>query len=368
VVAGGALCARPLSVRYVDYASWQHHQVVAGAFRRQLDALARQLACPPERLDVLPRRARSGAPEAGARLPAIPTSKAELKRVGQPAGATVFMTLLAAYMIVLRAHTGREDVFVGVPMANRIRVGLDEVVGPFANTAVVRADITRQETFAAAMQATRAAMLMAYAHQEIPLELLAAPIDVLFGDVGTGDPTTRFTDLEASWLHLGEGAPASRLGLEVNTTQDIVEGSFFYGTRSIGRAEVEQLASHYAATLDAVMADPTMRVDDLMARIPKYSRRPWMDTPLRASNPGVDALPDDRIVRQLSQIWARALGVPEVGLDEDFFDLGGESLAALRLLSDVECTFGRRLPLATLLEAATITEMAARLRDEGRRR
>jgi amino acid adenylation domain-containing protein len=74
--------------------------------------------------------------------------------------------------------------------------------------------------------------------------------------------------------------------------------------------------------------------------------------------------PRDAIEQMLSQIWAKVLNVKRIGLHDNFFDLGGHSLLAVRIVADVEKMFGTRLPLATLLQAPTIAELAEILRKE----
>ena len=82
----------------------------------------------------------------------------------------------------------------------------------------------------------------------------------------------------------------------------------------------------------------------------------------RAGDDGPSGAPADPIERQLADIWAQVLGVPSVGVRDNFFDLGGHSLLGVRLFVEIESAFGRRLPLATLFTAPTIAELAARLR------
>jgi amino acid adenylation domain-containing protein len=76
------------------------------------------------------------------------------------------------------------------------------------------------------------------------------------------------------------------------------------------------------------------------------------------------AAPRDAIEQMLSHIWAKVLGVKRIGLHDNFFDLGGHSLLAVRIMAEVEKLFGTRLPLATLLQAPTVAELAEILRKK----
>ncbi|MEO8429878.1 MAG: amino acid adenylation domain-containing protein [Acidobacteriota bacterium] len=77
------------------------------------------------------------------------------------------------------------------------------------------------------------------------------------------------------------------------------------------------------------------------------------------------ALPRDTLELVLLKIWEEVLGIPSIGATDDFFALGGHSLLAVRLFSEIEKTFGRNLPLATLFQAPTVQQLAARLREDG---
>jgi thioesterase domain-containing protein/acyl carrier protein len=76
------------------------------------------------------------------------------------------------------------------------------------------------------------------------------------------------------------------------------------------------------------------------------------------------SIPEDETTRQLARIWQELLGVETVGLDQNYFDLGGDSALAVHLFAQIEKVFGIKLPLATLFEAPTIEELARILRSE----
>jgi thioesterase domain-containing protein/acyl carrier protein len=75
--------------------------------------------------------------------------------------------------------------------------------------------------------------------------------------------------------------------------------------------------------------------------------------------------PRDELEVRMTKIWERILGIHPVGLKDNFFDLGGHSLLAVSLFTEIEKTFGKHLPLATLFQAPTIEQLAYVLRDEG---
>ncbi len=111
-----------------------------------------------------------------------------------------------------------------------------------------------------------------------------------------------------------------------------------------------------AALLDAFLHDPEQVVADVELDLPETAVVPLPDRP-----PQVE--PRDMLEFQLRQMWQALLGVPEIGVRDDFFDLGGSSLQAMRLVSQVEALTGRYVPMSLLLEAPTIAQLAALLRE-----
>src|SRR4029079_7760678 len=87
-------------------------------------------------------------------------------------GATLFMTLLAAFQALLARYSGQEDIVVGTPIAGRTRVEVEGLIGLFVNTLVLRTDLSGQPSFGELVRRVRAVTLGAYAHQDLPFELL----------------------------------------------------------------------------------------------------------------------------------------------------------------------------------------------------
>src|SRR5204863_8963706 len=87
-------------------------------------------------------------------------------------GATLFMTLLAAYEVLLYRYSGQEDVIVGIPVDHRSQQELEQLIGPFINSIVLRGDMSGSPTFRELLGRTRRRLLDAIEHQELPFERL----------------------------------------------------------------------------------------------------------------------------------------------------------------------------------------------------
>ncbi|HEV7509115.1 MAG TPA: amino acid adenylation domain-containing protein [Thermoanaerobaculia bacterium] len=169
----------PLPVQYADFVLWQRASLRGAELATQLAFWRGALAGAPAVLDLpsdRPRPARASG-RGGVAASALSAERAEaLRAVGRQAGATPFMTFLAAFYALLHRLTGEADLVVGTPVANRRRPELEGLIGFFANTLALRAHIpglpAGEPTFAGLLAVVREAALSAYAHQDLPFERL----------------------------------------------------------------------------------------------------------------------------------------------------------------------------------------------------
>ncbi|MEP0870626.1 amino acid adenylation domain-containing protein [Trichocoleus desertorum AS-A10] len=163
-----------LPIQYADFAHWQREWL-------QGDILASQLAYWRQQLREVPvlslptDRPRPKLPTYRGALHQVelPQSLAEaLNALSQNAGTTLFMTLLAAFQTLLYRYTGQTDIAIGSPIANRNRSELESLIGFFANSLVLRGDLSGNPTFVELLERSRQMTLAAYAHQDVPFEKL----------------------------------------------------------------------------------------------------------------------------------------------------------------------------------------------------
>jgi amino acid adenylation domain-containing protein/non-ribosomal peptide synthase protein (TIGR01720 family) len=172
-----ALPAPPL--QYADYALWQRELMATGKlasqlayWRRQLGGELPVLALPVDR----PRRQAAAGRGGWLSLSFSPELSARIARLSRRAGATPFMTLLAAWKCLLHRLSGQDDLMVGVPIAGRNYVEIEGTLGYFVNALVLRTDLGGNPPFAALLSQVREAALAAYAHQDLPFEHLVAEL------------------------------------------------------------------------------------------------------------------------------------------------------------------------------------------------
>jgi hypothetical protein len=175
-IEGQAFMERPLAelpVQYADFAEWQREWLTKGNLERQLQYWKQQLGgefpvleLPADRVRP-PRQSFRGAVR---RFALSEELSAAIKSLGRQEGATLFMTLLAAFQSLLHRYTNQTDILVGTGIANRNRAEIESLIGFFVNTLVLRTDFGGRPTFRELLRRVRDLTLEAYAHQDLPFE------------------------------------------------------------------------------------------------------------------------------------------------------------------------------------------------------
>jgi amino acid adenylation domain-containing protein len=164
-----------LVVQYVDYSVWQREWLATGVLERQMQYWRTSLEGAPPVVLFPPDRARASAADARGRRSklVLPADMVErLQAFGRAHDATLFMTMLSAFMLLLSRYSGLEDVVVGSASANRSRAEVSELIGFFVNNLVLRAKAEGDITFLDLLQRVRESTLGAYENQDVPFDHL----------------------------------------------------------------------------------------------------------------------------------------------------------------------------------------------------
>ena len=264
------------ALQYADYALWQRAHL-AGALEGQLAYWAETMAGAPELLELpwdRPRPPVQGhrGDRVGISLPA--ELLAGLRALGRAEGATLFMTLLAAFDVLLSRWSGQTDVVVGTSIAGRTRAELEGMVGLFFNTLVLRTNVSGDPSFRELVGRVREATLGAYDHQDLPFERLVEALQpartlrytplfqVLFELNGApaGGPPPTVEGLALRPEAAEAGTAKYDLTLALVDGPDAVAGVLEYDTGLFDHATAERLAGAYTVLLHAVAADPSRPV------------------------------------------------------------------------------------------------------------
>jgi amino acid adenylation domain-containing protein len=164
-----------LPLQYADYAVWQRRQLQSDKTGRQLAYWKQRLAGTPAVLELPTERPRAAASTGRAARATLALPKrltADLRELSRREGSTLFMTLLAAFKLLLARYSGQNDIVVGTPIAGRSHTELEGLIGCFLNTLVLRTDLSGEPTFKELLARVRETALGAYANQELPFERL----------------------------------------------------------------------------------------------------------------------------------------------------------------------------------------------------
>ncbi|HEX8272375.1 MAG TPA: non-ribosomal peptide synthase/polyketide synthase [Longimicrobiaceae bacterium] len=299
----------PLPVQYADFAVWQREQLRGDALERQLAYWRERLADAPALLELPTDRPRPAAPShEGAQEPVeLPRELVErLRALGRGEGATLYMTLLAAFQLLLSKYSGSEDVVVGSPIAGRTRGEVEELIGFFVNTLVLRTDLSGDPELREVLRRVREATLGAYEHQDVPFERLVEELtperslahsplfQVLFALQTAGERSPGLPGVEMEPLDTGEAAAKFDLSLVLWEHDGGIAGALMYRSELWEPGTVRRMLDRFRAVLDALAADPGRRLSAL--ELADAAERRLL---VERSRSGDAPVPVDRCVHEL---------------------------------------------------------------------
>ncbi|HEX2211054.1 MAG TPA: condensation domain-containing protein, partial [Longimicrobium sp.] len=264
-----------LAVQYADFAVWQRERLQGETLERELGWWRERLADAPALLELPTDRPRPAVQShRGARVPiAIPPALAErLRAVGQGDDATLYMVLLGAFQLLLAKYAGSGDVVVGTPVAGRTRREVEELIGFFINTLVLRTDLSGDPTFREVLRRVRETTLGAFEHQQVPFEKLVdelqpgrslshAPLFQVMFSLQNAEPRAAgLAGLRIDQVKADLEATKFDLTLALVEGAKGVEGALIYSTDLFDAATVERMAAHLSRVLEQVAADPELRL------------------------------------------------------------------------------------------------------------
>jgi amino acid adenylation domain-containing protein/FkbM family methyltransferase len=273
--SGGESPLQELPIQYADYAVWQRGWLTGEVLEEQLGYWRRQLEGAPPLLELptdFPRPAIQTY-EGGALRRRIPDPLvARLRELSHRQGATLYMTLLATFKVLLSRYSGEQDICVGTPIANRNRAAIEGLIGFFVNTLTLRTQVRGEESFLDLLGRVREVALGAYAHQDVPFEKLVEELHPtrdlshapLFQVMLVLQNAPR-EELVLPGLRL-EAVEVERATEKFDLTLGLAEGpegleaTWTYNTQLFEEATVAQMASHFERLLESVADDPSEQV------------------------------------------------------------------------------------------------------------
>jgi amino acid adenylation domain-containing protein/FkbM family methyltransferase len=266
-----------LPVQYADFAIWQRNWLQGEALDRQLSYWSEQLR-DAATLELPTDRSRTATPthKGGEHSFGLAPAVSEaLKQLSRREGATLFMTVLAAFQALLARCNGQSDIVVGTDIANRNREEIEPLIGFFVNQLVLRTEVNADESFSKLLNRVREVCLGAYAHQDVPFEKLVEELQPqrdlsrspLF-QVKLGLQTAVGSKLELPGLTLsglGDETAMARfdLLLSLTDTERGLTGSWVYSTDLFDDVTIARMSTQFVRVLEAVTANSELTVAEL---------------------------------------------------------------------------------------------------------
>ncbi|MEV4377924.1 amino acid adenylation domain-containing protein [Streptosporangium sp. NPDC049644] len=382
-----------LTARYADLTAWSSGRLRSVA-EEQLVFWGGRLARLPDSLELPYDRPRSPArSHRGTKLrrPLPAGLVPALESVGVEARASLFMVMFAAFQVLLRRYTGRQDIVVGVPVAGRDHPEAERLVGFFTNTLPLRVDLPGDPLFADLLREVRRTALDASANADVPFERIVESL-------GLGGGAVHNPLLQVVFVMQQEVPAAHAAGIRVAMNGEIDNGcakfdlltsvdfppdgpvlTVEYSTDLFDAETMELFLAHYEEVLRGVAEDPLRRISELPPAGTEQLRGPRAEPadacphtavefegahPAPVPGSEVFVAPATALEKVIAMSWGEILGAEEVGLHDDFFTLGGHSLLATRAASALREALGVDVPLKVLFEGPTVAALARTLLDE----
>ncbi len=362
-----------LPIQYADYAVWQRERMEIGELQGHLAYWKSKLGDRPPALELpsdylRPALYSSRGAKFQSSLPAALVTA--LKDLGLRQNATLSMVLLSAYLTLLFRYTAQPDAVIGMPVAGRTLLEMESLIGLFINPLVLRCNLAGQPTFLELLARIRQVVLDAVIHQEIPLEKLVAEINpprdpsrtpffqVVFNYKNIPDRSVQFPGLEIAPYDLDLGVAPYDLTLELVPGAESTACTFIYNTDLYQPSTIEKLARGFSQLLYAVLANP----EHPFTRLPGLSEKERRQLLLKSA-PTVQASPEPStepaqvlatptsFEQVLARIWAEILEIEQVGPYNSFFELGGNSMQAIRMVDRLEALLQTHIDLHWLFQA-----------------
>ncbi|HBL28553.1 MAG TPA: non-ribosomal peptide synthetase, partial [Acidobacteria bacterium] len=267
-----------LTVQYADFALWQRRRMHGAELGRELRAWTEILQGAPAELtlpaDRLRPRAQSGRGDQRT-LVLDEEPAAGLRNLARRSGTSLFGVLLAAFQVLLLRHTGREDLVVGTPVANRSRPEIEGLVGFFVNTLALRGDLSGDPPMSGLVEQAHRVVLEAQSHQDLPFERLVdelhlerslshAPlVQVMLGHQIRTRPSLRLPELETAEESVGSGTSQMDLTLLWTESPSGLQGTCSYSTDLWDGVTVERLLGQLVSLLAGAVSTPQARLSEL---------------------------------------------------------------------------------------------------------
>jgi amino acid adenylation domain-containing protein len=277
ITKGLPIILSPLSIQYIDYAIWQRNFLNSDSIQPKIDYWKANLKnVVPLQLPKDFSRPSEISRNGGTVRFSIPIELiSDLNRIGLQFNATLFMTLISAFKVLMYRYTGQEDICVGTPVAGRNYQNLENLIGFFVNSIPLRNAVEGKMRFDELLKQVQTNTLDAFDNSEIPFEQMVESLEikrdlsknpvfqVLFALHSAND--TRFQTEDTKWSSINYNHSTSRFdfAFELTEVENGLDGMIEFSTDLFLKETIERMVGHYKTLLYSISDNPSIRIDKL---------------------------------------------------------------------------------------------------------
>lgn len=266
-----------LPIQYADFALWQQQWFQEGGLDTQLTYWKQHLSNSPPILHMPTDRSRPAIQTFRGARQSLTLDKnitTSLKLLSQNERVTLFVTLLAAFNVLLSRYTGQYDIIIGTDVANRNYSEIEGLIGFFVNQLVLRADLSGNPTFRELLKRINTVVVNAHAHQDFPFDKLVevlkpernlshAPIFQIKFVLQPPMPEVKLSELTFKYLEIDSGTSKFDLTVEILDSEQGLQAIFEYNTDLFNTTTITRLMGHFGTILQAIAINHEQHLSDL---------------------------------------------------------------------------------------------------------
>ncbi|MDJ0843510.1 amino acid adenylation domain-containing protein [Crocosphaera sp.] len=298
-----------LAIQYTDFSQWQRQWLQGETLNKQINYWKKQLLGSSPILELPTNQPRPSIQTFSGNHQTFTISAEvtqELKKLSGQHGATLFMTLIAAFGVILSRYTHQEDVIIGSPIANRNQSEIEQLIRFFVNTLLLRIDVNNNPTFDELLKRVRTMALDAYTHQDIPFEKLVEELNpernlsytplfqVLFALQNVPKSTLEIPEVTVKTMKIERSLSKFDLSLFMIETETALRGEFEYNADLFEKETIGRMIGHFETLLTQIITNSETQINKLSFLTPEEENQI-----LRESNKTARDYPKDKSIHQL---------------------------------------------------------------------
>lgn len=382
----------PLKIQYRDFARWQRERLDGNVAQEMQKFWAEYLRGAPQILELPTDRPRPSQVTQSGTIHRFRLSAElceSLKDYSRQHQTTIFNVLLAGFATLLYRYSDQQEMVIGVPVNGRDRSEIQTLIGYFVNIVPVRICLSGDPTFQDLVRRVRDSMLAVQPNQEIPFDRLVEAlqpkrtagriplVQVVYLHQSFPLPDPQISPgLDFAQIEVHPGFSRFELALRTEPDAHGIAAIFEYNTDLFDAATVVRWAEQYTKLLQYAVEHPTVAIgqipilnDDELNRWQHRrvgSAQTGVLSPHQLRRAAVEYVPPSSpLEMQIADIWRHLLGETKVGVHDDFFESGGNSLLAMRLVTELRTQLNADVDLRQLFSKPTIATVARMLQDSG---